>query len=535
MTHKVKQPPDAVLSDRRPNPKQIVTAVFMLRHALSAEKSAAELAAIASQLPAQRVYMTADAATEAFSAPEAEIDRVADYLRGLGFKIVETDPAASHVVIRGRLAAYEKAFGIVFVIYDHPKGQYLSYKGRVRLPSEVRRFVTEVLGLDQRSMARPHLHHPAFLGLPQAVTKVARIYRFPTTNAQGECIAIVSLGGGFYRSDIKEYFRRRGLPPPKVDIILADGVKNQPAKRSDVRKYLAAFRKSVESGVPPTQSLPPDLEEQIEWTIETTMDIQLVGTFAPGARIALYLGKNDEAGKVHALANAITDSKRTPSVITCSWGEGEDESTQQSLDALTDLFVQAGLRGITVCVSTGDGGSPPGTPINSPASNPWVLACGGTSLSAGGSKEKVWDEPIGSLILASTGGFSTVFPLPSWQIAATAQDRPPQGDPGRGVPDVAAKADLRTGYTVRIAGVDAAMGGTSAAAPAWASLAALINHKLGLRAGFFAALLYTLPFRGGTRDIVEGRTQSFKAHIGWDACTGWGSPVGVALLKALQP
>jgi len=527
----LKQPPDAILSGRHPAPNQKVVAVFMVRHIVPPGKSAAELEAMALELPAKRHYLKAAEAAKAFSADPADIDRVASFLRGRGFKILGADPKASHVVIEGKVAQYEKTFGIAFVIYNHPKGAYRSYKGRLRLPAAVKRLVTGIIGLDNRSMARPHQLFPAFPEQPQAATKVAGIYKFPRTSAAGECIGIVTLGGGIYRSDIKEYFQQRGLPQPKVDLIFADGVKNQPAKRSDLKKYLDVFRKAVETGVPPTTSFPSDLQEQIEWTIETTMDIELAGTFAPGARIAVYFGNNTDDGKVHALANAVTDSKRNPSVIACSWGEAETDSTTTSLNAMTDLFVQAGLSGITLCISTGDAGSPASTPINFPASSPLVLACGGTSLSLGGSKETVWFEPIGPLVLASSGGFSGIFPLPAWQTAAAA----PDGGAGRGVPDVAAKADLQTGYSVRIAGVDAAMGGTSAAAPAWAGLIARINRKMQTRAGYLTALLYGSGFRQAMRDVVKGGTQSFNARVGWDACTGWGSPVGVNLLKALEP
>jgi kumamolisin len=536
MTHIVKQPPDATPSSHRPSPDEVVVAVFLVRQVLSSKKGAAALQVMACQLPGERRYLTPAEVAQAFSANPADVDRVASYAGRLGFKILEANPQAAHIVIEGKVADFEKAFGITFVFYHHPRGDYRSYKGRLRLPAKLNRLVTGVIGLDNRSMARPLLHHPMMPGQPKLpATKVAGIYHYPKTSGKGQCIGIVSLGGGIYRSDIKEYFRQLGLPQPKVDLILSDGVKNQPAKRRAVRKYLAAFRKAVESGTPPTDSIPADLLEQILWTIETTIDIELAGTFAPGARIAVYLGENTEAGKVHVLANAVTDHKRRPSVISCSWGALESDSTQQYFDAMASLFLQAGLRGITLCIATGDEGSPDTTSVNFPSSSPWVLACGGTSLSRNGAQEKVWYEPIGPLVLASCGGFSTIFPLPSWQKVATAKDRSTGSQAGRAVPDVAAKADLLYGYSVMIAGIDVSMGGTSAAAPAWAGLIARLNEKMKARAGYLTELLYSRRFRHAMRDVVKGHTQSFKAHSGWDACTGWGSPVGIKLLKALEP
>jgi kumamolisin len=536
MTHRVKQPPNATISKRRPSPKEVVAAVFLVRHLLSHKKASNALAEMAGLLPARREYMNPAEAARAFSANPDDVNLVAGYLNKIGFKVIGANAEAAHVVVEGQIAHFEKAFGIQFVYYDHPRGEYRSYKGRVRLPHDLQRLVTGVIGLDNRSMARPHMHAPVTPGKPKVrATKVAGIYHYPKSTAAGQCIAIVSLGGGIYRSDIKRYFDELGLPQPKIDVILSDGVKNRPAKRSDVKKYLAAFRESVETGQPPNISFPPDVQEQIEWTIENTMDLQLAATFAPGARIALYLGENTEAGKVHALANAIRDWKRTPSIISCSWGADETDCTTQYFDAMATLFVQAGLLGITLCVSTGDDGSPPSTPVNYPSCSPWVLACGGTKLSRSGVDERVWFETFGPLVLGSTGGFSSIFPLPAWQKAATASDRAGHKHAGRAVPDVSAKADLVGGYSVLIAGVEIAMGGTSAVPPAWAGLIARINRHTATRTGYLTELLYGSRFRHTERDIVQGHTQSFRSRKGWDACTGWGSPDGELLLKALNP
>jgi kumamolisin len=135
--------------------------------------------------------------------------------------------------------------------------------------------------------------------------------------------------------------------------------------------------------------------------------------------------------------------------------------------------------------------------------------------------------------MASTGGASSLFPLPNWQVSAKVRDK--AGRDGRGVPDVAAKADVAEGYGILVAGLDIAMGGTSAAAPLWAALAARLNEKLGAPVGFLAPLLYQRRFRGALRDITRGDNgPRFRASRGWDPCTGWGTPNGTALLAALR-
>jgi kumamolisin len=96
---------------------------------------------------------------------------------------------------------------------------------------------------------------------------------------------------------------------------------------------------------------------------------------------------------------------------------------------------------------------------------------------------------------------------------------------------VAGNADPQTGYEVRVDGEELVIGGTSAVAPLYAALIALVNEKTGAKAGFANPKLYAA---GPERDIVDGDNGDYRAGAGWDACTGLGSPNGAALLEALQ-
>ena len=79
------------------------------------------------------------------------------------------------------------------------------------------------------------------------------------------------------------------------------------------------------------------------------------------------------------------------------------------------------------------------------------------------------------------------------------------------------------------------IGGTSAVAPLWAGLIACLNAALKTPVGYFNPTLYQqVATQAGTfRDITSGNNGSYKAGPGWDACTGWGSPNGAAILQAL--
>jgi kumamolisin len=103
------------------------------------------------------------------------------------------------------------------------------------------------------------------------------------------------------------------------------------------------------------------------------------------------------------------------------------------------------------------------------------------------------------------------------------------------VPDVAGDASPLSGYTVRVDGQNSVIGGTSAVAPLWAGLTALLNQQLGKSVGFVNPQLYGMgPSSGAFFDITSGNNNGFNAGSGWDACTGLGRPDGSKLLAALS-
>jgi kumamolisin len=77
------------------------------------------------------------------------------------------------------------------------------------------------------------------------------------------------------------------------------------------------------------------------------------------------------------------------------------------------------------------------------------------------------------------------------------------------------------------------IGGTSAVAPLWAGLLALINESLGANVGYVNPLLYGTKAESTFHDITAGNNGTYSAGKGWDACTGLGTPDGTALLAAL--
>jgi kumamolisin len=116
---------------------------------------------------------------------------------------------------------------------------------------------------------------------------------------------------------------------------------------------------------------------------------------------------------------------------------------------------------------------------------------------------------------------------PDWQAKDVQQ-------PKRGVPDVAGDADPESGYDVLVDGQKMVVGGTSAVAPLWAGLIALLNQKLQTRIGFINPILYNIDQSTCFRDILSGNNGAFPAGPGWDAATGLGSPLGIQLIQGVQ-
>ena len=447
-------------------------------------------------------------------ATQAAMDQVRTLAARHGLTLVHEDRAARRVWLRGTAQQLEQTFGVQLNDYEHtappPAGSYFhSFTGKISVPEPESAVIETVLGLDTRPIARPHIRWLSQIvkANPNAAEnsftppQVAQAYDYPTTvNGAGQCIALIELGGGFEESDIETYFGQLGITPPTVVAVPVDGGTNAPGDPNGADG-------------------------------EVALDIQVAGSIAPGARIAVYFTPNTNQGFQDAISAAIHDTTSKPSVISISWGGPESSWDTSSLSSFDNTLQSAAALGVTITVASGDSGSSDGVSdganhVDFPSSSPHVLGCGGTALDISNgvrSSETVWnDQSQGGG--ASGGGVSSFFALPSWQSGANVP-APDGGQGGRGVPDVAGDASPETGYQILVDGQSAVVGGTSAVAPLWAALVALVNQQTGRNAGFLNPALYG----GGEanfNDITSGTNGSYKAAAGWDPCTGLGSPDG---------
>jgi PKD repeat protein len=264
--------------------------------------------------------------------------------------------------------------------------------------------------------------------------------------------------------------------------------------------------------------------------VEVVLDIQIILGIVPKATINVYFAPNSFQGFYNAIKQAIIDKCN---IISISWGAPEVYWTSETLNSFNALFQSAVTKNISIIAAAGDNGSSDGAPgsnVDFPSSSPYVLACGGTSLTASTNSitnEKVWNNnPTSS---STGGGISKVFPLPAYQKNLLINGKAPTF---RCVPDICGNADPNTGYVIYMNSTFYVIGGTSAVSPLWSGLLARINQSLNINVGSIHSILYSKT--GLCRDIILGNNGDYSASKNWDLCTGWGSPIGQNILSAFN-
>jgi Pro-kumamolisin, activation domain/IPT/TIG domain len=325
---------------------------------------------------------------------------------------------------------------------------------------------------------------------------------------------------------------------------------------------------------------------------EAILDVQDVSAMAPGANIDVYEAPNTNAGALDEFATMIDDDN--DQIITSSWGfceQDEQLADPGAQQAENFMFEQAAAQGQTILNAAGDEGDDSCNEIQSvippsdqnpmsvadPASQPYVLGVGGTTIQNAGQPavETAWND--GAEWGGTGGGISQSWAMPSWQQNAQEPGivGPASADytnangvetefgwptgfcqgtitgataatPCRLVPDVSAQADEFTGavtiYSASFGGWTT-IGGTSSSSPIWAAMLALVNSSAACSAngetniGFAPPLLYAVAsnpseYRASFNDITSGNNDIFgfdnglvfPATKGYDLATGLGTP-----------
>jgi kumamolisin len=468
-----------------------------------------------------RRYLSRREFATLYGASQEDLTAIAGFADASGLEILESSVARRTVVLKGTVAQMNKAFAVDLGRYETADEKYRGREGPVHMPAAIAGIVEGVFGLDNRKMAQRHARTNSSETCapgtkPLTPAQVAQLYQFPALPATGQTIAILEFPGSFSPRAVNEYFNGLGLTPPSIASVSVDEVFNG-------------------GGFGGTAT-------------ETMLDIVVAGSAAPGARLAIYFAPENDQGWVDAVTTAVHDEAHGPSVISISYGWGENETTEDgfkwdlaAIKAVHTTFQEAAVLGVTIFVSSGDYGSDAKVGdkrahVQYPASDPYVTSCGGTTI---------WNvEGLAFTELTwagSGGGISDIFcppnfPLPAWQSFARLPGSVNDGHNGRGVPDIAGNADGCSGYFLPD---PPAQQGTSETAPLYAGLAAQLNGNLGEPIGYLNPFLYAGPDYV-FRDISDGLTNSHggaKGYVsgpGWDGCTGLGGVNGAALRYALQ-
>jgi subtilase family serine protease len=335
------------------------------------------------------------------------------------------------------------------------------------------------------------------------------------------------------RQDVAEFDRRFGLPPARIQVT---NIKTLAG--SSASPWLAGVEEVEDTEL--VHAVAPDatIREVLVDPAEMSTPAKFAATFASYVRTAVSNGE-----------------VMSQSGIGQDFNVGESSWTSAEVATMNSALEYAATRHVTVVVASGDygaignGSSRPLREVSLPASDPWALAAGGTTLTANpvtGAylSETVWNVQSGSPD-GSGGGFSRLFARPTYQ----------NGVPGigasRGVPDVAGEATGSSGMALAFrapGGGDELVGagGTSAAAPFWAGLIALADQEAGHPLGFINPAIYRIAqgtaYHKAFHDITTGDNtvslngvtiNGYQAGTGWDPVTGWGTPDAQVLVPLL--
>ncbi|KAF9309519.1 hypothetical protein BG003_009647 [Podila horticola] len=256
---------------------------------------------------------------------------------------------------------------------------------------------------------------------------------------------------------------------------------NSYANREDLDWFLTNFRIDFQKPLPTFTDKLIDGGQNLQdppakHGVEANLDIQYTVGIATGVPIEFVSSGDSSVKGVVKMVNALLSETTVPTVLSFSYAFDEDFVTPRDAESLCDLFMQLGSRGTSVIIASGDGGV------------------------AGRS-------PKETCRVTNNGLFNRS---------------------GRAFPDVAAQ-----GKSIAIAlnGKESSVYGTSASAPIFASVIALLNDRLLTKSnkamGFLNPFLYANP--GILNDITEGsnpscKTAGFPAKTGWDPVTGLGTP-----------
>ncbi len=439
-----------------------------------------------------------------FGLPLSAIRALEGTLAQQGLTVVSSYPQRTELVVGGTVATTERLFGVRLMTYVDKTGtRSHAPLGAPVIPGDMRSDVQAVAGLDSRR--RFFAHDVPQGGLTPSLA--ANAYDVaPLHNAgisgQGETIAILSFSA-FDPSDPAAFARDQGISGPAPEV------------------------KAVDGGTTDNSG-----------AIEANLDIDVVRSIAPQAQIVVYEVPQTSSAYGDAINQMVKDGI---TIISSSWGQCQVGLDPSEHTGDVQALSAAVAAGVTMFVSSGDSGAfdcqqadptDHSLTVDWPAASPDAVAVGGTRLYLNGNGQYVeeggWEDTLSQS--GGGGGLSTADARPTWQTGPGVANSYSNGR--RQVPDVSADADPGTPWGIYANGSPAEVGGTSAAAPFWASSMLLVHQYAAshgvAQLGFVNPVLYAIaaaprPYPA-FHDVTLGGNRYYQATPGWDFATGLGSP-----------
>ncbi|HKV69082.1 MAG TPA: S53 family peptidase [Gaiellales bacterium] len=486
-----------------------------------------------------------------FGPDPREVAGTTSFLRGHGLR--ETGRGLLTRTFAGSAADVEAAFATRLVSYHLGSAIFRATSSSPTLPADVAAGVSAVDGLNTSPLYRPMATTPPPL---QVVSKCsATSSGTPSSHFPGgyEPSALASSSAYDYQSLMSASHEGQGNTLALVEF---SGYDASP---------VATYQSCYSTHVPITDVAVNGGATDSNGAVEVQLDEEVAAGNAPGLDGIYSYEAASSAGMDTVLDRILADRATTHvDEISISWGACEAAVSPAEVSAADAEFQLAAAAGVSVYVASGDDGASDCRQFNGstapavdyPASDPWVTAVGGTTLTTsatGPNHETSWGQPQTFSGGGGGGGVSTLFAMPAWQTGAGVNEPGYSSSTACGqttalcreVPDIALDANPDSGYVVRVTtplgNAWAQVGGTSAAAPLMAAMTADIDTASaavgGQPLGFANPFLYAHP--GVFHDITVGSNSElgvglpYPAGVGYDMATGLGSPDGSALAAAL--
>ncbi len=446
-------------------------------------------------------YLTPAQFLADYGPTQASVDAVSKQLASTGLHVSSVSANRQVVDATGTAARIRTAFGTTIGSYYDPSQHRTFYANKTAptVPTSIANVVQGIAGLENHYLPHRSVTKPSATPSGYGPSDLRGAYDVPSgADGSGITVALWEFDA-FPAADITAYDQQYNLNSAAPTVVNVDGGQASPAGGED----------------------------------EVDLDIQTIQAMAPAAKQIVYEapepGNDNTAFQKEEIdeANQIVSDKKA-TIVSMSWGLCEPQRDASSMQSADNAFAQGAAEGIGWFAASGDDGSADcgsgADSVDFPASDPNITGVGGTTLTVNNGTyggETAWS--------GSGGGTSTVFSAPKYQ----------QGVGGkRTVPDVAALADPNTGVASYSDGQWGVAGGTSLAAPLWASFAALYDQAAAAAGkpalGPANTALYQAASGGsGFHDITSGSNGGFQAGPGYDQVTGNGSYDFSALSKAL--